>query len=112
MNTPNEQHIMELAAISTASIQNTRLTIKDRITKENPYWTVAYGDVCNAVDREMNHRQNLEKMEAILKRIMALCEQQHETIEDGVKVACNCLECGLKRTILQIPFENLPHAGT
>lgn len=65
-----------------------------------------------AQESAMGLNPDLKRTEAILKRIMALCEQQHETIEDGVKVACNCLECGLKRTILQIPFENLPHAGT
>lgn len=55
-----EQHNMELAGISTASIQNTPSSIKGRITRDNPYWTVAYGDVCVAVDREMKLRAELE----------------------------------------------------
>jgi hypothetical protein len=51
-----ETHALQLAAISTASVQNTETTVKDRIDRDNPYWTQAYGDVCAAVDREMKHR--------------------------------------------------------
>lgn len=56
-----ELRIMNLAAISTASIQNTESTIKERITNDNPYWTVAYADVCRAIDREMELRNKLEQ---------------------------------------------------
>jgi hypothetical protein len=55
-----ELHIMQLAAISTASIQNTRQSAKARIDQSSPYCTQAYLDVCRAVDREMQHRENLE----------------------------------------------------
>lgn len=60
-----ENHIMQLAGISTACIQNTKSTIKDRIPKDNPYWTVAYGDVCVAVDREMRERKRAEEAELL-----------------------------------------------
>ena len=53
---------LQLAGISTASIQNTDATVKDRITRENPYWTQAYGDVCRAVDREMQQRQECDRL--------------------------------------------------
>lgn len=49
----DEHFAMKFAAIMTASIQNTPKSIKDRIGPDNPYWTVAYGDVCTAIDREM-----------------------------------------------------------
>ena len=52
-----ELHTMQLAGISTATVQNTVSTVKDRITKDSPYWTVAYQDVCAAVDREMSWRE-------------------------------------------------------
>lgn len=52
-----EKNIMQLAGISTAAMQNTDSTIKDRIDKTNPYWTVAYQDTCDAVDREMKLRK-------------------------------------------------------
>lgn len=55
-----ELHRMQLAAVTAAVMQNTRSTAADRIGKENPYWTPAYQDVCDAVDREMNHREKLE----------------------------------------------------
>ena len=52
---------MLLAAISTASGQNTRESAKDRIGRDSPYWTQAYGDVCAAIDRELALRERLEK---------------------------------------------------
>lgn len=59
----NDRHIMQLAGISTAAVQNTRETTKDRITRENPYWTQSYEDVCVAVDREIAQRERAEKAE-------------------------------------------------
>ena len=56
-----ESHTMQLAAISTASLENIESSVKARIDRENPYWTVAYDDVCRAVDREMKHRNTLER---------------------------------------------------
>lgn len=60
-----ELHIMQLAAISTASIQNTETTVKDRIDKDSPYCTTAYLDVCRAVDREMKQRVELEEVRKV-----------------------------------------------
>lgn len=68
----DEHFAIQLAAISTASIQNTPASAKDRIGRDNPYWTVAYGDVCTAIDREM-------------KLIATASEQQHS--EDPKKEA-------------------------
>lgn len=50
---PDHDTAMLLAAISTASIQNTPESAKQRIGRDSPYWTQAYADVCVAVDREM-----------------------------------------------------------
>ena len=57
-----EQHLMELAAISTATIQNTEATIKDRISSDNPFCTQAYLDVCKAVDREMSLIESVKRL--------------------------------------------------
>lgn len=57
-----ELHIMQLAGISTACLQNTERSIKDRIGRDNPYWTVAYGDACVAIDREMALRAECERL--------------------------------------------------
>ena len=58
----NEEHIMELAAISTAALQNTRDTTKLRIGEDHPYWTPAYADTCRAVDREIEWREKYERL--------------------------------------------------
>lgn len=62
----DERTAMLLAAISTASIQNTRESAKERVGRDNPYCTQAYLDVCAAVDREMAQRERAERAEADL----------------------------------------------
>lgn len=61
-----EVHMMQLAGISTASIQNTETTVKDRIDRSSPYWSTAYADTCVAVDREMSQRRRAEAAEQAL----------------------------------------------
>lgn len=65
-----ELHIMQLVAISTASVQNTEATIKDRIGPDHIYCTTAYLDVCRAVDREMKHRDRIAELEAAHARMV------------------------------------------
>lgn len=60
---------MRLAAISTATWANTETSKADRIGKANPYWTVAYGDVCAAIDREMSWRQQAEGLKERCERL-------------------------------------------
>jgi hypothetical protein len=64
MNTAEELEIerMRLAACSTASIQNTESSRAARIQQDNPYWSVAYADVCRAVDREMANRDECKRL--------------------------------------------------
>lgn len=57
----NEQYRMQMAAIGTVSMMNTRNTALDRLEQGHPYWTLAYQDVCDAVDREMKWREQAEK---------------------------------------------------
>jgi len=57
-----ELHTMQLAAIMTASFQNTESTIKDRIGRDHPYCSQAYLDVCVAIDREMKLRKENEEL--------------------------------------------------
>ena len=59
---------MRLAACGVAAIQNTRITIKDRIKSDSPYWSASYSDVCRAVDREIALREKLELVESALFR--------------------------------------------
>jgi hypothetical protein len=55
----NEVLRMQLAGCGVAAMQNTENTVKDRIGKDNPYWSASYGDVCAAVDREMKLRSSM-----------------------------------------------------
>lgn len=55
-----ELHRMQLVACSTAALANTDKSKEFRIGKENDYWTPAYQDVCDAVDREIRYREALE----------------------------------------------------
>ena len=89
-----ELHVMQLAAISTATVQNTEATLKDRIDKTSPYWTVAYMDTCVAVDREMRERKRaLEGVrEGMNKAVQVLSE-----LENKVYVGVNPIREGLKR---------------
>ena len=66
-----ETYVMQLAAISTASLQNTENSRKSRLPRSNTYWTAAYSDVCDAVDREIRWRNACEKARAILDRYLA-----------------------------------------
>lgn len=81
---------MRLAACSTASIQNTKKTVSDRISKDNPYWSAAYGDVCAAVDREMDlgaQRDHLEDQRDELSIELARMEVKHTCLlEDFQRV--------------------------
>lgn len=57
-----ETERMRLAGCGVAAMCSTRESSEQqRITKDNPYWSASYGDVCNAVDREMAMREHLER---------------------------------------------------
>lgn len=63
-----ELHRMQLAAISTASNANTRLSLdRSDIPSANPYWTVAFGDVRIAIEREIEQRERAQKAEQALR---------------------------------------------
>jgi hypothetical protein len=87
LSTHIELHVMQLAAIMTASLQNTQGSASHRIDKSNPYWTVAYDDVCRAVDREISAiKERDEAMEWIRKNPPMEVGSFHTC-------TCNCEEC-------------------
>lgn len=59
---------MQLAGCGVAAMTNTASTAAARITKDNPYWSASYGDVCAAVDREMALREENEKLREFLRQ--------------------------------------------
>ncbi len=54
-----EEHTMQLAAISTASISNTEATLKEVQNCHKDYQSTAFWDVIKAIQREMQHRNDL-----------------------------------------------------
>lgn len=59
-----ETERMRLAGCGVAAMANTPTTVAQRITRDNPYWSASYGDVCRAVDREMALRAEVERLTA------------------------------------------------
>ena len=57
-----ETERLRLAACGVAAMQNTVSSITQRLTRDNPYWSASYGDVCGAVDREMTLRAEIERL--------------------------------------------------
>ena len=64
-----ELHNIQLSAISVTSLMNTSNSKKDRLNRENPYWTLAYQDTCDAVDREIQERNRANNAEEIIKKL-------------------------------------------
>lgn len=62
-----ELHRIQIAAICSATLQNTDSSVKDRIKPDNLYWSVAYGDVCNAIDREIKERKRADELQKELE---------------------------------------------
>lgn len=52
---------IQLAACGVAAMQNTEESKKQRIGRDNPYWSASYGDVCDTVDREMSLREEVKE---------------------------------------------------
>ena len=82
LNEARESEIMKLAAISTASLQNSEKTVKDRISADNPYYSTAYQDVCDAVDREITLRVSIDRKNAVI----AQCLEALESANFAVKI--------------------------
>jgi hypothetical protein len=66
-----ETERMRLVACMTASIQNTETSKAERLAPEHPYWSVAYSDVCRAVDREMTLRAQKDAAYAERNQLVA-----------------------------------------
>lgn len=59
-----ETERMRVVGCGVAALCNTERTAVDRITSDNPYWSASYGDVCAAVDREMELRKERDQLRA------------------------------------------------
>lgn len=68
----NELHTLQMAAIMTATVTNTRETAAQHIDRDHPYWTQAYADVRAAVAREMAERERADEAIAALRELVRL----------------------------------------
>jgi hypothetical protein len=71
---------LRLAAVTSAALGNTRANQAARLTWEHPYWSASYGDVCDAVDREIEHREALEKLQHENERLRGECAQNQQLL--------------------------------
>jgi len=67
-----ETERIRLAGCGVAALQNTNKSKVERIAKDNPYWSASYGDVCNAVDREINAREQAEMLQKECDKLKSL----------------------------------------
>ena len=94
LDAKDELHSSQLAATMTASVQNTEESKKERIAPDHPYYTVAYADVCAAVDREIALRDRNALLEEAyngcqihndhLRAEVARLDQSLATAADGL----------------------------
>lgn len=66
----NEKLRMQLVACGVAAMCNTEESaVKQRIEKDNHYWSASYGDVCDAVNREIKLRSRIAALREALKNM-------------------------------------------
>jgi hypothetical protein len=63
----NEQLRVQLAGCGVVALGNTIKAVKQRVSKGDYGWSASYGDVCDAVDREMRLRDALKIATAAMK---------------------------------------------
>jgi hypothetical protein len=67
LNAERELHGRQLAAISVAALSNTRDCAKRMaFERDNECWTAAYGDTRTAVEREMEARNEVERLQVAI----------------------------------------------
>lgn len=89
---------MQLAACGVATKENTRKSREQRINKSSPFWTASYGDICEAVDREIALREECERLRrevATLRQWLALhCTHDDDcTVYEDPECPAGC-DCG------------------
>lgn len=65
-----ETERMKVVACVVAAPTNTKKASKERIGKDNPHWTASYGDVCAAVNREMELQAEVAGLREALQDVI------------------------------------------
>ena len=90
-----ETERIRLAACGVAALANTFETVKQRIDKDNPYYSASYGDVCSAVDREIAYRSANEELRRDYETAQTEIKEMNEWVNDlQSKMYVNCVYCG------------------
>ena len=85
---------MQLAACGVAAMQDTEASRADRITRDSPYWTASYGDVCRQVDALIEARAQLAAAREDSARLDWLDAQRENDVEEdgyGRQVLVGCI---------------------
>lgn len=77
-----ERERVRLAGCGVAAMQNTEESRKRRILPETWAWSASYSDVCRAVDREIDLRNENTRL-----RELVLLAKEH--------IGCSCMDCEL-----------------
>ena len=77
---------VQLAGCGVAAMQNTEASKANRVKRGSYGWSESYGDVCRAVDREIEQRRVLEQ--AKTAAIDAYCHAD----DSGLKAAVNAIQ--------------------
>jgi len=91
LKTELETERLKLAACGVAAMQNTKKTIKERIDKSNPYWSASYGDVCGAVDREVEFREKLDKVQGLIDALKYVARQNKTSKQMQAVILGECV---------------------
>jgi len=71
----NERLRVQLAGCGVAAMQNTESSKAQRVQKESYGWSESYGDVCRAVDREIELRAERDQLQAENERLELALEK-------------------------------------
>ena len=100
-----ERERMRLVACGVAAMQNTRESAKQRIPRDNEYWSASYDDVCRTVDKQMDEREHAERAEADLAAARADAERWFNLLR-GYKKAVNAVAPYFDKSLTD---ENIVH---
>lgn len=71
-----EAERMRLVGCGVAALMNTEESKANRVSKDNPYWSASYQDVCNAVDREIQHREDVARQAKVIEVLKACIQKE------------------------------------
>jgi hypothetical protein len=95
-----EYERIRLAACGVAAMANTIDTIKQRINPDNTYWSASYGDICSAVDRQVEYRDQIAVLQARIKELEGALSLNLAVADDDPILTSSSeeMQCQIDRT--------------